>query len=268
MQGFGWAVPSETMPEPRPLRWRNVLLMLLGVGVLFVVMPSLVVSAAFFVFFMPLVALIFNGFWLGLAWVTSVSVGLARLRESKSWDLLISTPLGAWESAWAVAVMCLARGRMTAFGRVMSRLLRGVSIAVLLMLMFFAPALFERGIGALAIFSTLISYAGVVAVLWLDHVQTQLMAGLWGILATCLARTATEARLLGVSVFIMARLSLYLLLFMLQNALYALLMIGTWRENALLLATLGGVLLYYTVHEVLIRALWWGARAWYGRVYP
>ncbi len=265
MCAFAWAVPERTPRRTRrPLRWRNVLLALLAVGALFALSPSLLVAGTLGILALPLASACFSGILLGMMTAARTSVGVARLRESKSWDVVRSTPLGAWQSAWAIAVISAAHVRTTLSGRVLTWLVRVVGVVGVLLAG--ASALSLLGDETRAVAREFAPYATFFLWIVVDHVQAQLFACLWGLLAAGMAHSSTEARLLAFGGFALARLSGFALLWGVLNVLYITFGLA-WRDDALLISAGLGVLLYACANELALQVLRWAAQAWYARVY-
>jgi hypothetical protein len=214
-----------------------------------------------FAIVLPIASVVLNGTGFGVYWAIQTTHSVATLGKRMAWDLLQATPLSAYGSAWMVMSGRVHRGKMfqDAYRTVSwMAMLTEICLAAVIALIFITwhkPTQHSSLTIAFTVGET-VRAMGLVAVLWLDHIQSVLMGCLVGMLT---------ARLQGntVSRFVTAGLgfiSLKFVSFVAFLLIYALgeWVVRLWITDAWALVITGFMLpvIFLGVHEAVLRGVW------------
>lgn len=251
--------------ESDKLFWR-VIQVLAGIAaLLFVVIfpvPAIVTGLGLSLG-IPAFVLIFNGTFLGLRWVTAISETLAQIYHDKRFDLLAMTPRGALGISWLI---CTATIHRDDWLRVAYRVLRSVLLLVLVLLGLIASGIVLSAASAsshilrdnqLRILVDALGIAFVVLGLWIDHIQSIVIASLIGVLLPSYLPNSWQVRELARLVYLFLQLVTYAIIFGLYLLLEQLirLTISTEMYRGVLHFACT-VLLFYLLREMIIYFLW------------
>jgi hypothetical protein len=211
----------------------------------------------------PVLLLSFNGTFLGLHWVVAISETLAQEYHDKRFDLLALTPYGALGVSWLIGTASIHRGDWL---RLAYRILRRVLIIVLVLiglasLLLIVSALSSNNIAMrdaqLRIFVDVLTITIWVLVLWLDHIQSIVIASLVGIVLPSYLSQLWSVRELARWVYLLLQMTVYLIIFAFYSLLY--LLITTTSDDFLFRGFILGMITlvtFYLLREVIIGGLW------------
>lgn len=248
--------------------WRRV-----GVGigltvvVLSVVAPvptlSVLLAAGLLI---PFGLLLFSGTVLGCIWITRISTTLTHTKISGAYDLLRLTPAGDFDSKWLLSTGIVHhRGWLNTVYRIVRGLALTLGVLLSLVILMGALAYVSQIMndGAQdtsyywdALFTVLLPLI-FVAALWLDHVQSIIVAVLMGILLPERITSTNFVRWLAPLVYLLVQVLTYIGVsvgFWLMSALLThYLGVTVTRNGALALLTL---FLLFSLRDALISVLW------------
>jgi hypothetical protein len=204
-----------------------------------------------------------------LSWATTISGGIARERETNTYDLLCLSPSGALVTSWA---LCTAQVHRTQVFKVVYFAVRLVCITGMLALAIalLIPLSVLQGFGrggshlspvgmesTLSLFYTFLYALSVVIIFFADHIQSMVLASLVGIVTPSYARPGTESRFRSMVTFLALQLvaygmSTFITLFLF--VMYQVLGVNGWFSNLSLAAV--GVVTFFLVREGVIRSFW------------
>ncbi len=202
---------------PGARNWIGVWLVL-GVGTAIVFLCSVVSSAlrwtAVALPLLPLVLpLLVN--LRALGWSLDVADAVGRERERETWDLLRLLPRGGLWSGWTVACAWIYRHDTFTFvkGLVQSVLAIGGGLVIVITLVAtitFEPARFRNLTADQLPGVFMIASAAIIVLLYIDFVQTLVLAAIVGLYAGNSAKTREDARALAASLFAVIQMSIYM----------------------------------------------------------
>ncbi len=198
--------------------------------------------------------------WFGLRWTIKTGSAIAREREQNTYDLMALIPPGALFTAWVLASASVHRGSSFTDLRMLVRLLVQLLLLVLGVALIIAIIIASSGRPDTfpPTLITLMAGAALVAAIYLDFVQSAVIAGLIGMLAPTLTRNALDVRAWSFLGYLLLQITAYLAMwmvgFLLLPALYPLLNL-TGFYAALSLPILR-VAVLYIVREAIITGLW------------
>lgn len=251
--------------EQNTLFWRMIQTVV-GIAILlFVVMfpaPALITGFGLSLG-IPALILVFNGSFLGLKWVTSVSEILAKAYQDKRFDLLALTPRGALGVSW---LMCTATIHRHDWLRIAYRILRWVLLLVLVLLGVIVAGIILSAASTinpflndnqLRILIDAIGIAFVVLALWLDHIQSIVIASIMGILLPSYLPNSWQVRELARFLYILLQVMTYLFMIGVYFLLEKLIMlVFATQIYSGVLHFAATVLLFYLLRELIINLLW------------
>lgn len=223
--------------------------------------PSLVVllSAA-----IPALALLFNGTVLGTHWAMTIGEAIAREYQGGRFELLTITPDGTLEISWLLAMGVLHRtNRLQQVFNFVRTLIGVLLFGMLFMLLMNSVSLIgmnesERFNQFSAIHPAIIGIF-VFSGLFLDHIQSIVIAVLVGVWIPSYVQSPQLARNLAVGVYLTLQISFYAAVVgfyvALQNGLPGIVTSYWLAEFILVAATFA---MYVLLREGLIRVIWWG----------
>ncbi|MGJ3240389.1 MAG: hypothetical protein ACFE0Q_16900 [Anaerolineae bacterium] len=245
--------------------WRGVQIGIgLFVGLFAVIFPvqALVIGLGVAIS-LPVLMLIGNGTVLGLIWMLAISQAIATAQAKQQFDLMQLSPAGALGVAWMLATGIVHRdGWHRQSYRVVLRVLRavlillGIACVVMLMLIASTPSAGLRAEQARFI-GDILQLCLLALALWLDHVQSILIALLLGILAPTFLKDALPRRTLLVLIFVVTQILTYLLVLVIYQLarVIALSLLGMLWFTPLLLMIIG-VFSLFALRETIMSILW------------
>jgi len=208
----------------------------------------------------PLVVLLANGTLFGIAFTIEVTQTLHRTALNFSEALLKLTPMGGLGSAYLIAAACLHRkDRLNQLNRVVRLCvigtIAGAIIAMLLVLLTLSPANANGRVFDWRLISGLLGLIAGALLLYLDHIQSMVLATLIGMLATRLTLLDLGKGIAAGVLFALAQAGSYAVV------LLASLSLGVILQHTAIdggpAAHVGLTLtLYYLLREGLITLLW------------
>jgi len=250
-----------------PYRWAiaaQLATALLGI-LLFMLFPSVVfVSLLLFMAALPLLVLLFNGSVLGALWTWRVSQALAHEIQSGRFDLMSISARGPLGVSWLICTGCLHRGGRLRQTREFVRLASLIVFAALLFiclllafsLLFNEPITPQRSYQT-QVLETAIPLAGIALALWLDHVQSIVIAALLGMVMPFRIRDTRLAHIWTLLIYGIIQLSVYV--FMVVTILVLQILFERALSQPLVLRAalvVSNILIFYMLREALIGLLW------------
>lgn len=189
----------------RSARWQLLQIMLLIGSVLLVLIEPVAFALVLLLWaIVPVLALVFNATLLGTLWTAEISHRLARERLDNRHELVQLSTLGSLGSAWLLATAVSHRQDRLLTANRLVRIVAGfmmalfiVGIGFLLLSLVITPDSAIHRQNQSAWLQALLPFAAISILLWLDHVQSSLLALLCGLIAPTLLTHPTQARLLG-----------------------------------------------------------------------
>lgn len=234
--------PPETHPlyqrtvetKGHPIPWYTGLAELIGV-LLFV--PMIVFTSAVY----------------SMGWVVGISSSIAKERRQGTYDLLALSPGGPLGINWAVCLGCLYRNQI--YRSINTRdawIARFVIISILLFTLS-APFLgSDASAGQMLV--ALVYVAAVIAIVYLDHIQSILLSSLTGMLTPTYTTEQFNAQLWAFSVFVGVQTASYVATLLVTFVIVpALLPEGAAAQ---IIAVVIGVSVFYGLREAVIGQMW------------
>jgi len=204
-----------------------------------------------------------------LSWTTTITGGIARERETNTYDLLCLSPSGALVISWA---FCTAQIHRTQVFKVVYFAVRLICITAMLALgiALLIPLGVLQGIGqrgsnlspvglesTLSLLYSLLYALAIVIIFFADHIQSMVLGSLVGIVMPSYVRPGTESRFRSMVTFLALQLVAYglpafITLFLVL--VYQVLGVSRWFSNLSL--AIVGVIAFLLVREGLIRRYW------------
>jgi len=198
--------------------------------------------------------------WFSLQWTLKTSSAIAREREQNSYDLMALIPPGAFVAVWMIASASVHRGASFADLNTLVQLLVRLLLIVLGLALVIAIIIAASGRPETfpPTLVTLTAGAALVAAIYLDFVQSAVIAGLVGMLTPTLTRNALDVRAWSFLGFLLLQVTAYLVMwvvgFLLVPAFYQMLnLTGFYAEFSLPILR---VTVLYIVREGIIAGLW------------
>jgi hypothetical protein len=206
--------------------------------------------------------MLFNGTVYSLVWAMQASGILAGNRQSEIYDMLCVIPQGALGLHWSVCTACLHRqNRLEQIhGLVRSILLIFLGL-VLVVTVFMLPnasgvsgryAVAQAQQGA----TSLLVLATAVVLLYIDHIQSVVVASVLGMLMPTYTNRSADAQLMTAAFYLLIQVTTYVILGVVAlNALPAL-----FRDVQGWFAPIAQAIIiiaaFYSAREVAVRLLW------------
>jgi hypothetical protein len=233
----------------------------LGLLVLFpqTVFPLTVISLAL----VPFLLVVFSGTWLGLVWALTISNSIITEHVQRRYTLLSMIPRGAPGISWLIATARLHRRNWL---RDSHRIVRGLALFIVPVLMII---ILLTGISLLLqhnvlynqqlsreVIHTMSPVVAALLILWLDNIQSAILACLCGILIPDYL-TNRRVHLITGTAFLSLQIFSYTVIVSLTLLLDAILRTLTMDETLSVVLLCGStVCLFYIVREALIGLLW------------
>jgi hypothetical protein len=199
-----------------------------------------------------------------IAWAAGVSSAIAKEQELETYDLLCLQPTGAFGVGWA---LCTGNLHRNSFFKALRFLMPVISISAIVSLVIALGislflALSQPGFGQTETTQLLVTiiYAIVLAVafLYIDYVQSAVMANLIGMITPTYVPNRLYARLWAVSGFLLLQMTVYLLTIIVGFIILPVLFTTLTPDNvhiSILLSVIR-LLWFYVLREITIFALW------------
>jgi hypothetical protein len=251
---------QKTPPKPFAWYWTLLLaLLVLGVAGFAALFPvPALLSFLGLAVGIPAFVLVFNGTILGLYWVGAIAETLARENRHGRFDLLSLTPDGSFGVSWRLAVAVIHRQNSL---NTVYRLVRGVALAVLLVLAFIALMLMIGTVFAelspqresqIRILLDVLMIGLTVLFFWADHIQSILIALLLGLLLPHFQRNEGLLKLIAPLSFLALQCINYL-----AGIGFSSIRFLFWdTELPFLLLALSTLIFFCSLRELVIRSLW------------
>lgn len=212
-------------------------------------------SVLFVVDMRALALMIFGGTIYGAIWTVNISGQIAIERDSGTYDLLCLSPAGTIGTTWAICTGCIHRDE--AFRHINSQESWSVRFILLVPLVISTHLVFRQLFGE-AGDMTLLWILALIALFYIDHVQSILMASLLGALASYYAPGRLDARLWALAGFMAVQLATYtfpvIMGIIVLPGLYQRLNIHGWSAGLSL--PIFSVLIFYSAREYILCRLW------------
>lgn len=246
--------------------WRASLILLI------VAIPPTIICAIDPIFLIPFligiaftipVILVMSGTILGSMWLFDITRTLLDLQQSRRYDLISITPIGAFGTSWLVAMGIIHRTQsFKRLAQVYSISIRtiavlGVSItAIVWIVSFNNDASFVRGVNQVLFAANILPVLVIASAIYIDQIHSITLSVLLGITATTIRGLGTSLAIFSVVVFIALQLATYAIValgvFMLF-IIFQTLLASDLLANSL--AMIFGLLLFYLLREALIGIL-------------
>jgi hypothetical protein len=197
-------------------------LLLLAIVLLAVLVSSPAVMIVIGLIFSSVVLLavtILNGSLLGLYWSGKIAEQVAAWQLEDRLELLELTPLGLLGGAWSIAQGVVQRGQwLQKIARIYRRV---IGIVVILFVLVVLSVVLDPSTarsaalesGQSLFLADAIVLVSLVVVVWLDHIQSILMAVLIGLLVPCFLDSPLAARITAWLTFTVVQVIFYSLIF-------------------------------------------------------
>lgn len=256
--------PSDSSDVPSPF-WRWLGRIALVCVILFAMMfpvPTLMTSIGFAIG-LPLLLILFNGTALGIILVTGISKTIASAQKSTRFELMSVSAEGALGVSWLLATGTIHRRNWL---KVIYRLVKWVVMLVLVLL---ALAIFMLLLGTITSESELlrqqqlnvlrdvINMSLLVAVLWLDHVQSIVIAIVLGIVLPTIIRVEVQLVSMATMIYLIIQCCTYLAIFVVYR-LIDIILSGLWGDMFIIsiAVTFISIMTFYLTREAIIGVLW------------
>lgn len=254
---------SRPLTLPRPLtRIERSVLGLLVVGLLYVSLRSFAQMIFVMIFFIPLgvtlLYMVLHGTLAGLYWAVRVSGAITRERERGMYDLLSTSPYGAFSVSWAICTGCQYYDQtFNGIGaqRVWYSRIFFLTLLLLSAVISLADPRTRSPEGFLQV-AELVVLLGVA--FHLDDIQSTVIGSLIGLIVPQITRHALDTRIGAFIGFLLLQIGAYALTiligFVLLPQINAYLGAADWFEAYVLPVEQFAV--FFAIREVITRMLW------------
>ena len=201
-----------------------------------------------------------HGTLAGLYWATRISGAIARERERGVYELLSTSPYGAFSASWAICTGCQYYDQTFNGAGAQRVWFSRIFFLTLLFLSALLSLLDPRGYSSpLEGFLYILTLVGVLALaFYIDDIHSSVIGSLIGLIVPLFARNRLDARIGAFTGFLLLQLCAYLLIFFLGFIVMpplneSLRVTGFADELALPLEQL---LIFFGVRELIARVLW------------
>lgn len=245
--------------------WRWLPGILLAFVILFAMilpLPALIASAGF-IAVLPILLILFNGTVLGTILVAGISTTIASARKSNRFELMSISGEGALGVSWLLATGTVHRRNWL---KTIYRLVRwvvslvlallGLAIVMLLFSIFTSEsdALRQQQFRFLY---EVINISLLVAILWLDHIQSLVIAVVLGILLPLITRLEVQIANVGTIIYLSIQSGTYLALFVIYRLMDTI-FTELWGNSFIvsITVTLLSIVTFYLIRDAIIGLLW------------
>ncbi len=217
------------------------------------------------IFFLPIgltaLYIALHGTLAGIYWALRISSAIAREREHGTYDLLSTSPYGAFSASWAICTGCQYYDQ-TFNGSGMQRVwFSRIFFLGLLLFSGLIELVDPRSYGGKPLegFGYILAIVLVLTLaFYLDDIQSTVLGSLAGLIVPQIARTSFDARVGALALFLLLQVTAYSLV----------LLVGFWWMpqindqlgvtgfSALILLPLEQLLIFFGVREIMGRVLW------------
>ncbi|MEM9951600.1 MAG: hypothetical protein AAF846_08380 [Chloroflexota bacterium] len=245
---------------------------IIGIAIVFLVILTILFPIPVFpsliglIIAIPILLVIFHGTLLGAIWVTNIAISLMMMQNSNRYDLMRVTTLSSIGIAWQFALGVIYRHDWL---RRVNRVVRWVATLILValipatLLLLFSIA---RGNNTLLqvqqwnILRDLLTMSVIVIFFWLDHMQSIIVAFLWGLLSPTFIHDRSLARVLMPTLYCILQIGTYLvsvIIYLLIRAIIGVLLGSTFIGfiSSLLLGLLSFFIIREAILSLLVRLL-------------
>ena len=230
--------------------------------VIFLPVPA-IITALGLVLGLPLLLIVFNGTVLGTVLVTGIASTIASAQRDNRFELMSISLEGGLGVSWLLATGAIHRRN---WHKTIYRLVKWV---VMLILVLLGLAIFMLLIGTVTgesdmlrqqqanVLRDVINISLIVAVLWLDHIQSLVIALVLGIVIPTIIRTELQLRTIVTIIYLIIQFCTYLAIFILYR-LIDIILTGIWANSFIttIAITILSILALYFMREAIISALW------------
>lgn len=247
-------------------RWWFVLSLLASASfIIFAIVipvPALVITVGLAVS-MPLLMILFNGTVLGIVWAIHISNTIATAFDDKRFDLLSLSSQGTYGVLWLLCSGVVHRNNRL---KIVYRIVKWVLIVVLVLLGITTAMLIFGSVTAssehlqeqqLRVLREVIQICLIVFALWLDHIQSILVAVMLGLLLPTFIKDKTQLQGITPIIYLMIQILTYLAIFLMYT-LSATVLTGGFGDTFIvsLMIVLLNLLSFYLIRESIIAGLW------------
>lgn len=219
---------------------------------------AIIVAAPFVI----LPAMIFMSAVYGLRWVVQIAGAIAREREVGMYDLLALTPLGAFGISWVITSAYLHRNEsLEQIQSAGAWLMRGFFTTVLMLAaasLAITPVIPDDANPALGQFIIPLYLVTFGLAVYLDHLQSVVLACIVGMLIPAYASRKMDAGLSAFGVYLLIQIATYALTLLLGFSLIpALFDILRWTGfGPTFMLPVIRLVVFWGAREIIIRYLW------------
>jgi hypothetical protein len=237
-----------------------MLLMAVGICIVLILIPIALVLALLSLLTLPLLLLTFNGTMLGIYWVSAITVLLAHHLGHKRAELIGTTPRSILGISWIIATVCIHRGDTL---RTAYRLIQSVAgtVGVLLgiALGFIAANLADSPLRSsqVNLLVDILGMLGFVLVVWIDHIQSIVLAALVSILTPTYTTERPLIRIGAISIYVTIQMIFYAVMIAFLRVCQlatAIIFDGLIAQRIMVIIVM--LIAFYGVRELLLSALY------------
>ncbi len=211
--------------------------------------------------FLLLPAIVFLSAVYGLRWAMAIAGSIAKERETGMYELISLAPGGAFGSSRAIVAACLHRNESLAQIQSVGAWVMRMAFGLLLMMsveMLSTPIIRYDVDPLLGQIITPLYLVMLGVAVYIDHIQSIVVAELVGMLIPIYARKRTDASLTAAVVYLLLQIGTYALTLFLGFALLSPLIeiIPIAPQSRTIILPILRVVIFYTIREVIIRGLW------------
>jgi hypothetical protein len=255
----------QPAPATRISTRRRILLTAILLGVFYISLRFYAQLLFVVLFFIPIgVAALYmalHGTIAGLYWAIRVSGAIARERERGVFELLSTSPYGAFSASWAICTGCQYYDQTFNGAGAQRVWFSRVFFLTLLFLSALISLADPRNFGGASVegFVYILAIVSILAfAFYIDDIHSLVLGSLVGVIVPMFARNRLDARIGALTGFLLLQIGTYLIVFLFGYILIPqvhqrLLVTGFAAEIALPLELL---LIFFSVRELIARLLW------------
>ncbi len=212
------------------------------------------------IFFIPLgvvlIYMLLHGTLAGLYWATRISGAIARERERGTYELLSTSPYGAFSASWAICTGSQYYDQTFNGAGVQRVWFARIFFLTLLLLSAVISLADPRGRGSLDGFLFIVEVVALLALAFrIDDVQSTVIGSLVGVIVPLFARNRLDARVGAFAAFLLLQASAYLLVWWLAFVVVPQVNANAQIESFMALPA-EQLLVFFVVREGIARVLW------------
>jgi|GEM_PF-7078260 len=262
---FHYARKQSTSRESSSRWWRVLLFLAFASFIIFAIVipvPAIVVTVGAAIT-IPLMMILFNGTVLGTLWAVNVSDTIATAYQDNRFELLSLSSQGAYGVLWLLCCGVVHRNNRL---KTVYRIVRWVVSLVLVLLGIAIAMMIFGAITAgseqlqqqqLNVLRDVIQICLIVCVLWLDHIQSILVAVMVGLVLPAFIKDKTQLRGITPIIYLAIQVFSYLAIFVMYAVIGIVLreVFGNTFIVSLMIA-FTTILSFYLIRESIIAGLW------------